>query len=510
MLKFIHRKTFNTTTITNKLPFSSSSISPERTLRPSSEKDAEVLFSRMGNRDGSVITNENILQVHNIDWTKKYKGNASILCRPKTVEEVSSILSYCNEEKIGVVPQAGNTGVVGGGIPMDKEIILSVQDLDQIEAFDEVNGILTCGSGCILQKLQESVSEWNHLVPIDLGAKGSCMIGGNISTNAGGSYYFRFGSIHANIIGLEVVLPNGTILDLMNLNRKDNTGYDLKHLFIGSEGTLGVVTKIALSCPRLPLAKNAAFLACDDLKGVEETLSLAKQELGEILGAFEFMDSDVLDIVAEEIKIPVTKSHSSSDKSDIPDNYRFCLLVETLGANDAHDKEKINQFLEKCMDNNYVVDGILAQDLKQVQEMWHIREGCNPIIKAKGYNYKYDLSLPIPQFYDIIEETRRRLSSRPDAICVNWGHVIDGNIHINVITPGKFEEDEEIKALLEPIIFESVVRRSGSISAEHGLGQQKNKYLGVYAKNQEALSIMKSMKELFDPNGIMNPGKYLP
>ena len=323
-------------------------------IRSPTEEDVQILQQMMNNRQSSVITDPERLKDYNIDWTKHYKGRSSLLCRPKTSMEVASILRYCNEHKIGIVPQAGNTGVVGSATPIDREIILSLQDLDQIYSFDEVNGILTCGSGCILQNLQDSVASWNHLVPIDLGSKGSCMIGGNISTNAGGSYYYRFGSIHANIIGLEVVLADGTILDLMNINRKDNTGYDLKHLFVGAEGTLGIITKVAISCPRLPTARNAVFLACASFKAVQNTLSLAKEELGEILSAFELMDKEVLDIVEKEKVIPLQNVN------------RFCLLVETLGACDEHDKEKMNSFLEKAMENKYVVDGVLAQDLKQV------------------------------------------------------------------------------------------------------------------------------------------------
>ncbi len=346
----------------SKIHSSSAMMSTSNTainnLRPPNSTDVQNLRSEMNSRPTSVITDPELLKEHNVDWTKHYQGQSSVLCRPKSTEEVSSILKYCNENKIGIVPQAGNTGVVGSAIPIHQEIILSLRDLDEIFSFDEVNGILICGSGCVLQTLQDSVSKWNHLVPIDLGAKGSCMIGGNVSTNAGGSYYYRFGSIHANIIGLEVVLANGSVLDLMNVNRKDNTGYDLKHLFVGAEGTLGVITKIAMSCPRLPQAKNVAFLACDSFDSVQRTLTLAKQELGEVLGAFEFMDKEVLDIVGQQKKIPIVQSHG--------DNYRFCVLVETLGANDDHDKEKMSSFLEKAMESNYVVDGVLSQDLKQV------------------------------------------------------------------------------------------------------------------------------------------------
>lgn len=306
---------------------------------------------------------------------------------------------------------------------------------------------------------------------------------------------------------MEVVLPNGTILDLMSANRKDNTGYDLKHLFVGAEGTLGIITKVSLSCPRLPKARNTAFLACDSFDAVLRVLTLAKEELGEILAAFEFMDREILDEVGREKTIPLTKVDNGGSQRE---NYRFCILVETQGSSKEHDTEKMESFLEKCMDTGDVVDGVLAQDMKQVYEMWDIRESCGPISKSIGCTYKYDISLPIPQYYAMAEEMKERLSSRPDVKVVNWGHVIDGNLHFNVITPGVFDVDQDLKTLMEPYIFEAVVRRGGSISAEHGLGQCKNEYLGTYAKNKTAVSIMKSVKELFDPNGIMNPNKYLP
>eukprot|EP00554_Chaetoceros_debilis_P012398 CAMPEP_0194121046 /NCGR_PEP_ID=MMETSP0150-20130528/45469_1 /TAXON_ID=122233 /ORGANISM="Chaetoceros debilis, Strain MM31A-1" /LENGTH=465 /DNA_ID=CAMNT_0038813335 /DNA_START=218 /DNA_END=1615 /DNA_ORIENTATION=+ len=457
----------------------------------------------LNNRKGAIINDPEILKKYNSDWSGQYIGKSPIVVRPKTTKEVSSIMEYCNSEKIGVTPQSGNTGVVGGSVPIKNEVILSMEGLNEIISFDEDNGILYCEAGCILQTLQDKVSsDYDHLVPIDLGAKGTCMIGGNFATNAGGQYFFRFGSIHANVIGIEVVLPNGNILDLMTSSRKDNTGYDLKHLFIGAEGTLGVITKVGLTCPRLPRARNTVFLACNTFDDVLKTMSCAKEELGEILAAYEFMDKEVLDQVASEKKIPIVNEDG--------ENYRFCVLVETQGSNDDHDNSKMESFLEMTMENGHVIDGVMAQDLSQVHEMWEIRESCNPVIKSQGCNYKYDLSLPMKEYYDIAEEMRERLSSRTDIMVVNWGHVIDGNIHLNIITPGKFDVDQEVKDLIEPYIFESVVKRGGSISAEHGLGQCKNNLLGIYAKNDRVLSVMQNLKTFFDPNGICNPGKFLP
>lgn len=284
------------------------------------------------------------------------------MLRPKTTQEVSSILQYCNARKIGVVPQSGKTGLVGGSVPTSNEIILNLLGLNTIEGFDETNGILKCQAGCVLQDLQNAAATHNLLVPVDLGAKGSCCIGGNVSTNAGGQYYYRYGSLHANVLGLEVVLPNGQIMNWMDhVNRKDNTGYDLKHLFVGAEGTLGVITRVALHCPPLPRSRKTAFLACDTYQHVQQTLQLAKDVLGEILAAFEYMDEAVLDVVATEKRIPVRVNNET--------NYRYCVLIETHGSNEEHDTNKMETFLEKAMARDIVVDGILSQDLRQVHEM---------------------------------------------------------------------------------------------------------------------------------------------
>lgn len=467
------------------------------------DKHVQEFLARMNHRQHSVVTDAEILQAHNVDWTGKYQGHSKILLKPTTTEEVSSILEYCNRHKISVVPQAGNTGLVGGSVPMSNEVILSVKGMNRIESLSD-NGILQCEAGCILQDLQGYAAARNFLVPVDLGAKGSCCIGGNLSTNAGGQYYYRYGSLHANVVGLQVVLADGRVLDNLQtgVNLKDNTGYDLKHLFIGAEGTLGIITKVALHCPQLPKARNAAFLGCNSYDDVQQTLKLAKNMLGEVLAAFEYMDEEVLNLVSTEKGIPV--------QADSTTNYPYCILVETHGSNQEHDMSKMESFLDEAMTQEIVADGVLAQDLTQLAEMWEVRECCNPIVASRGYVYKYDLSLPVAEFDDLVSEIRQRLQGpHSNAIVVNWGHVIDGNIHLNVTTPGIFEKDTEILNQLEPYIFKAVIRRRGSISAEHGLGQCKNNYLGM-CKDDTTLDVMRSIKQLFDPNRIMNPGKYLP
>lgn len=423
-----------------------------------------------------------------------------MVLRPKSTKEVSSILEYCNANDIAVVPQGGNTGLVGGSIPMDKEVIISLKSMNEIHSLD--NGILVCDPGCILQDIQDYSRERGYLVPTDIGSKGSCVIGGNISTNAGGQYFYRFGSLHANVLGLEVVLANGEILNLMNTNLKDNTGYDLKQLFIGAEGTLGVITKVVLHCPTLPSSRQAVLVACENYSQVVETLHLAKKLLGEVLAAFEYMDRPVLDLVGKDKTIPLLNESG--------ENYPYCILIETQGSSEEHDSAKMETFLETAMEEEKVVNGIVAQDLQQVHNLWEIREYCGVAVATNGRPYKYDMSLPINEFDSVVADLRERLSeTHPDALSVNWGHVIDGDLHVNVLVPGEFEKDDTLMARLEPYLIDVVIGHGGSISAEHGLGQDKNMYLDK-VKDANVIETMKSVKKLFDPKGILNPGKYFP
>ena len=437
---------------------------------------------------------------------KHYQGDSSIVVRPQSTEEVSKILKYCNERHIGVVPQAGNTGLVGGSIPKSEhEIVVSVELLNNIEDLDPMSGIVRVQAGCILQELQDYAATQNFLVPVDLGAKGTCQIGGNVSTNAGGSYYFRYGSLHANVMGLEVVSPTGDVLNLgyNPCHLKDNTGYDLKQLFVGAEGSLGIVTKVALLCPTLPRSKTAAFLACQSFDQVTKCLRIAKDQLGEILAAFEFMDGPVLEMVVQK----------QQDDASFPldDIHPFCILIETHGSSKEHDEEKMEAFIETLMNDGTVVDGVLAQNLSQLETMWKTRESCNPSVAATGYVYKYDVSLAVLDFDTFIDEIRselRGLSPQP-CICTNWGHLMDGNLHCNVVVPGNFEKDDFLCEKIDSLVLNKVIERGGSISAEHGLGQYKHIYMHEI-KDPATLSTMYAMKNLFDPNRIMNPGKYLP
>ena len=246
----------------------------------------------------NVVTDTQELQVYNTDWMRKYHGKSKLALRPGSTEEVSAILSHCNQRKIAVVPQGGNTGLVGGSVPVNDEVVISLGRMNKVISLDQHAGNLICQSGCVLETLQEYVWERGYTMPLDLGAKGSCQIGGNIATNAGGLRYLRYGSLHGTVLGLEVVLADGTVLDNLTALRKDNTGYDLKQLFIGSEGTLGIITACAIALPRAPSSVQLAYLGCDSYEDVLKTFSSAKRDLGEVLSAIEFLDRESFELVA--------------------------------------------------------------------------------------------------------------------------------------------------------------------------------------------------------------------
>ncbi|XP_020091970.1 probable D-2-hydroxyglutarate dehydrogenase, mitochondrial isoform X2 [Ananas comosus] len=409
--------------------------------------------------------------------------------------------SFCSYRKplkrrLAVVPQGGNTGLVGGSVPVFNEVIINMASMDKIISLDKVNGILTCEAGCILENLNNYLTSEGFIMPLDLGAKGSCQIGGNVSTNAGGLRFIRYGSLHGNILGLEVVLANGTVLDMLGTLRKDNTGYDLKHLFIGSEGSLGIVTKVSILTPAKLLSTNLAFLACNDYLSCQKLLFEAKRELGEVLSAFEFMDSHAIDLVL---------GHLEGLRNPLPtSSYKFYVLIETTGSDESYDKAKLEAFLLHSMECALVSDGVIAQDISQASTFWRIREGISEASVKLGAVYKYDLSLPVEKLYDIVEEMSQRLGDV--AKVVGYGHLGDGNLHLNILTA---EYSDDILAKIEPFVYEWTSMHRGSISAEHGLGLMKADKIH-YSKSSETVQLMASIKKLLDPNCILNPYKVLP
>ncbi|XP_053990173.1 D-2-hydroxyglutarate dehydrogenase, mitochondrial isoform X2 [Hylaeus volcanicus] len=445
-----------------------------------------------------VLSNAEECEDYNIDYARIVRGKSSLVLKPKTTEEVSAILRYCNEKRLAVCPQSGNTGLVGGSVPVFDEIVLSMKLMNRIIETDELAGVLTCEAGCVLEDLDNHLSTAGLMMPIDLGAKGSCLIGGCVSTNAGGVRLFRYGNLHGNVLGLEAVKANGDVVDCLNTLKKNNTGYHLKHLFIGSEGTLGVVTKVAIQCPPLPKATNVAFLGLRSFDHALKTFQLAKKELGEILSSFELMDRLSLNTSVQvyNMKSPLTSK---------PDGHDFYILLETSGSDANHDEEKLAAFVEKALADDMIEDGTLTSDPAKMKHMWSIREHISDAILKEGYVFKYDISIPYLSFYEVIEVLRKRLRDPSIKKISGYGHMGDGNLHVQICIPSY---DANIASQIEPFIFEYVSKLRGSVSAEHGIGFMKTKYLQM-SRTPSEIELMQDLKSMMDPNGILNPYKVL-
>ncbi|KAL2164668.1 hypothetical protein VTH06DRAFT_3885 [Thermothelomyces fergusii] len=444
------------------------------------------------------------IEPFNTDWMRKYRGHCRLVLKPGSTEEVSKILKYCNDNMLAVVPQGGNTGLVGGSVPVFDEIVVNMGRMNKILEFDEVSGTLVAEAGCILEVADQFLASKGYIFPLDLGAKGSCQIGGNVSTNAGGLRLLRYGSLHGNVLGIEAVLADGTVIDDLCKLRKNNTGYDLKQLFVGAEGTIGIITKVSIQCPQRSAAQNVAFFGLESFEQVQRAFREAKGQLSEILSAFELMDEGSQALVQQV----------TGNRRPLEGQYPFYCLIETSGSNADHDSEKLQSFLEDVMEKGIVADGTLAQDETQIRSLWAWREGIPEALSHLGGTYKYDVSIPLKELYRLVEDTRARVEAAgllgdtdesPVRAVVGYGHMGDANLHLNVSTR-RF--DERVEQVLEPFVYEWIAERQGSISAEHGLGLMKKKFIG-YSRNPTMVGLMKNIKTTFDPNGILNPYKYL-
>ncbi|KAH8591466.1 hypothetical protein B0O99DRAFT_519543 [Bisporella sp. PMI_857] len=444
------------------------------------------------------------IEPFNGDWMRKYRGHTKLVLKPGNTEEVSKVLKYCNDNMLAVVPQGGNSGLVGGSVPVFDEIVINMSRMNKIRSFDEVSGALVADAGCILEVTDNFLAEKGHIFPLDLGAKGSCHIGGNVATNAGGLRLLRYGSLHGNVLGIEAVLPDGTIVDDLSKLRKNNTGYDLKQLFIGGEGTIGIITAISIICPQRSNAINVAFFGLESYEKVQQAFKEAKSQLSEILSAFELMDGNSQDLVHKV----------TNNKRPLENEYPFYCLIETSGSNSEHDNEKLEKFLEDVMEKEVVLDGVVAQDETQVKALWGWREGVPECLGHWGGVFKYDLSIPISELYSLVEEIREKIKEagllgdtdeHPVVDVVGYGHMGDSNLHLNVAVRNY---DKRVEKILEPFVYEWTGKRNGSISAEHGLGLAKKNYIG-YSRSDTMVRLMKQIKDLYDPNGIMNPYKYI-
>ncbi len=445
------------------------------------------------------------LSAWELDWRKRWRGKALAVVRPGSTEDVAAVMRLCSAHRVGVVPQGGNTGLVCGGVPDDSgtQIVLSTQRLNRVRSIDEDNLTLTADAGCVLQTLQEAAYARGLLLPLALASQGSCTIGGNLGTNAGGTQVLRWGNARDLCLGLEVVTAQGQIWSGLTGLRKDNTGYDLRHLFVGSEGTLGVITAATLKLAPQPAATTTALANCEQLDQCVALLRLAQSRLGSGLTGFEVMGQHALSLVAKHfVQLP----------RPLPAAPWTVLLEysDTEGLEQA--TTRFEGLLGAALEQGIVNDATVAQSLAQAQALWQLRESI-PLAQAEeGLNIKHDISVPVSAIVDFVSHTDAALrQAYPGVQLVNFGHLGDGNLHYNVQAPtgadGKRFLDEQEHAV-NTLVFDAVAARGGSFSAEHGIGALKRDEL-AQRKSPVALQLMRSIKAALDPLGIMNPGRVL-
>jgi FAD/FMN-containing dehydrogenase len=440
-----------------------------------------------------------------VDWRRRYRGRASAVARPAATDEVAAVVRACAAARAPMVPQGGNTGLVGGGTPDDSgdAVVISLQRMNRVRAIDTANDTITVEAGCILQAVQQAARSRGRLFPLSLAAEGSATIGGNLSTNAGGTQVLRYGNMRDLALGLEVVLADGRIWSGLRGLRKDNTGYELKHLFIGAEGTLGIITAATLKLFPLPAAQMTALAATPSLDAASRLLERARAAAGASLTAFEVMGDITLRHAVEtlpSLRMPLPLAHPW-----------FALLEISDSESSEHAQALFERLLAGALAAGEIADAAVASSLAEARALWALREGIPEAHAKRGGNVKHDISLPVSAIAEFVAATNAELRRRFDWIePIVFGHLGDGNLHYNMgtVAPTPIEVAFAHEREINGIVNDAVHVRGGSISAEHGLGQLKRESIRRYKPAVE-LELMRSIKRALDPLGLMNPGKVL-
>ena len=440
------------------------------------------------------------------DWRKRVRGTALAVVRPGSTQQVADVVKACAAAGASIVPQGGNTGLVVGSTPDNSgtQVVLSLQRMSAVRAVDPGNSTITVEAGCVLQNLQTAAEQAGFLFPLSLGAEGSCTIGGNLATNAGGTQVVRYGNARELCLGVEVVTAKGEIWDGLSGLRKDNTGYDLRDLFIGSEGTLGIITAATMKLYPQPAAQLTAWAAVASLEDAVALLVLAQKRLSAGLTGFEVMGQFALSLVDKHyphLRVPLWK--------DAP----WCVLLENSDSeSEDHARTQFESLLEAALEQGLVSDAVVAENITQAHNLWHIRESISLAQAEEGLNIKHDISIPVSRIPEFVRQADAALAAAiPGVRFVNFGHLGDGNLHYNIQAPAEgdakvflSEQEENVNT----IVYDTVQAFDGSISAEHGVGELKRHKL-VKHKSPVALSMMRAIKGALDPQGLMNPGRVL-
>ncbi|MBP1315820.1 FAD/FMN-containing dehydrogenase [Herbaspirillum sp. 1173] len=438
------------------------------------------------------------------DWLNKWQGRVAVVVRPADTAQTAEVVRLCHQTHTPIVTQGGNTGMSGGATPDDSgaQVILSTTRMNRIRAVDPINNTMTVDAGVILAHAQEAARAAGRYFPLSLGAEGSCTVGGNLATNAGGIAVLRFGNMRELALGLEVVLPDGRIWNGLRGLRKDNTGYDLRDLFIGSEGTLGVITGAVLKLFSQPHARATAWVGCDSLAQLAELLARTRARCGDRLVAFEMMSAASLALVLQ---------HVTDTRAPLAQPARYNALIELADTEDLGLQSMLEELLGQAMEDALVTDAMLCSNGTQAAALWKIREGISQAQVRAGKVIKHDIALPISAIAGFVDQAERAIAACGlQAEIINFGHLGDGNLHFNVMIPltSSYEEVRQATLQLNRLVHDLVTEKQGSISAEHGVGQLRRDELRHY-KSPLEMELMLRIKQAFDPNLIMNPGKLL-
>jgi FAD/FMN-containing dehydrogenase len=463
----------------------------------------EQLQAIVGN--AAVITEPNDVEPYATDWRKRYFGKPLAVVKPASTQEVAAVMKLCAQTRTAVVPQGGNTGLCGGATPDagGGQIVLKLARMNRVRAVDPVNNTITVEAGCVLANLQQAAAEAGRLFPLSLAAEGSCEIGGNLSTNAGGTAVLRYGNARDLVLGLEVVLPDGQIWDGLRGLRKDNTGYDLKQLFVGAEGTLGIITAAVLKLFPRPRARATALVALESPARALELLSHMQNACGDRVTGFELMSAFCLSLVAR---------HYPATRLPLAQAYAQYVLLELSDTSSAESLDAALQgALGEAADRGLILDAAVAASEAQAAALWALRENIPEAQVHEGKQIKHDVSVPISRIAEYISVTDAELRRAfPGVRMVTFGHLGDGNLHYNIAHPEGGDEDAFMARAGEVsrVVHDCAARFGGSISAEHGLGQYKRGEILRY-KSPLEMDLMRRIKAALDPQGIMNPGKVL-
>ena len=469
--------------------------------------DSSAFLQSLGSIVGPAhVLHDGDLSAWELDWRKRERGRALAVVQPASSAEVAAVVRACAAARVSLVPQGGNTSMVVGATPdaSGTQVLLSLTRMNAIRSLDLANLTVTAEAGCILQNLQQACAAAGFLFPLSLASEGSCTLGGNLGSNAGGTQVLRYGNARELCLGLEVVTAQGQLWNGLSGLRKDNTGYDLRHLFIGSEGTLGVITAATMKIVPMPAAILTAFAALPSLEAAVQLLGLAQQRIHAGLTGFELMGRFALSLV---------ERHFPQQAIPFAGQDPYCVVLEISDSHSqAQARQQLEQLLEAALQNGCVRDAVVAESLAQARALWHIRESI-PLAQAQeGLNIKHDISIAVSRIPDFVRQTNAAIATAfPGARMVTYGHLGDGNLHYNVQAPEGSDAEAFLQEQEQPmnqLVYAQVERYQGSISAEHGIGSLKRDKLAQY-KSPVALGLMRAIKQALDPHNLMNPGRML-